>query len=68
MDELELVQDRDTLSSIEWSTTMVKVVMIVVIDDVIVVVVIVVVIRNVHNNASMNQFKKAWFWNNGGNL
>ena len=53
MDELELVQDRDTLSSTEWSTTMFKVVMIVVIDDVIVVVVVVVV-RNVHDNASIS--------------
>ena len=45
MDKLELVQERDTLSSTEWSTTMFKVVMIFVIDDVIVVVVTIVVIK-----------------------
>ena len=44
VDELELVQDIDTLSLSVWSTTMVKVVMIVVIVIVIVVVVIVIVV------------------------
>ena len=40
MEELEIVQDIDTLSSTVWSTAMFKVVLVVIIDVAIVVVVI----------------------------